>query len=95
MCLGTFAFDSHVSAGKLTSHLNARAESRVSLQAPKPRLYPEGGLMLSENVCGSPTEARLPGRLAVLAQRGERTPVIPAPMKFLPRMHRSFRQQSQ
>jgi hypothetical protein len=40
--LGAFAFGSHASVGDLTSHLNAGAESRVSLQAPKPRPAPKG-----------------------------------------------------
>jgi hypothetical protein len=49
--------------------------------------------MLSENPCGSPAGTRLPApALVVLAQSGEPIPVMPTPMGFLPRMHRSFRQ---
>src|SRR5215218_553418 len=49
--------------------------------------------MLSENACGSPAETAYLPALGVLAQRGEPTPVKAAPMGFLSRMHRSFRQQ--
>jgi hypothetical protein len=50
--------------------------------------------MLNENAWGSPAEPACLPVLGVLAQRGEAIPTIPAPMVFLLRMHRSFRQQA-
>ena len=50
--------------------------------------------MLSENTCGFLLKRACLFALVVLAQRGEPTLVIPAPMVFLPRMHRSCRQQA-
>jgi predicted transposase YbfD/YdcC len=52
----------------------------------------EGGLMLSENPCGSPAGTRLPARTGCPGSARRATPVMPTPMGFLPRMHRSFRQ---
>jgi hypothetical protein len=49
--------------------------------------------MLSENACGSCRSALALAALVVLAQHGGPTPVMPIPMGFLPRMHRSSAQQ--
>ena|SRR5829696_8473383 len=89
-----FPFGSHASVGDLTSHLNARAASRVSwASAPKPRL-PRRGLMLSENACESPAGVRLPARTGRPGSARRANPGESRPNGgFLPRMHRSTRQQ--
>ena len=83
-----FPFGSHASVGDLTSHLNARAASRVSwASAPKPRL-PRRGLMLSENACESPAGVRLPARTGRPGSARRANPGESRPHGgFLPRMH--------
>jgi hypothetical protein len=67
----TLAFGSHASGSDLTSHLNARPVSRVSLASNQAAaLAHEGGLMLSQNPCDLLPERACLAALVVLAQRG-------------------------